>query len=187
LDFIPSYIQSFQNEQRLEKLSTNGLLIKNILKSETVKYDFTFIDCPPYLTGLTNIALSLADSVLIPIKADNYSIMALSKLLNHIKYIRERYNPRLKIEGIFLTMFESRTMVANDVLKYLQKNYPDYLLTTTIPKNTTISEATFKGRPAMLHKAISKGSQAYLSLAIELLSKYTPQISRVQDNWDKIK
>jgi chromosome partitioning protein len=175
LDFIPFYIQSFQNEQRLEKLSTHELLLNNILQSETKKYDFTFIDCPPYLTGLTNIALSLADSVLIPVKADNYSIIALSKILNHIQFVRQKYNPKLKIDGIFLTMFESRTSIANEVLKFLQNHYPDYLLTTTIPKNVTISEATFKGRPAVLHNAISQGSQAYLSLATELLQKYEHQ------------
>ena len=179
LDFIPSYIQSFQNEQRLEKLSSNDILIRNIIQSETKRYDFTFIDCPPYLTGLTYNALGLADSVLIPVKADKYSIAALDKLLNHILYVRQKYNPKLQIEGIFLTMFEQRTTVANEVLLFLQKNYPDYLLTTTIPKNITISEATFKGRPAILHKAISQGSQAYLSLANEILGRNENQSNQI--------
>jgi len=175
LDFVPFFIQSFQNEQRLEKISTQDLLINNIMRSETVKYDFTFIDCPPYLTGLTNIALSLADSVLIPVKADNYSIIALKKIISHIKYVKQKYNPRLQIEGIFLTMYESRTSVSNEVLKFLQEHYSEYLLTTTIPKNIAISEATFKGRPTVLHKAISRGSQAYLSIANELLHKNEQQ------------
>jgi chromosome partitioning protein len=175
LDFVPFIVQSFHNEQRLEKISTHELLINNILHSETAKYDFTFIDCPPYLTGLTNIALSLADSVLIPVRADNYSLIALNKILNHVQYVRQKYNPKLKVEGIFLTMFEPRTSIANEVLNLLQKHYPNYLLNTTIPKNVTISESTFKGRPAVLHKAISHGSQAYLSLATELLQKYELQ------------
>jgi chromosome partitioning protein len=106
---------------------------------------------------------------LIPVRADKYSITALNKLLNHINFIRQKYNPKLKIEGIFLTMFESRTTIANEVMIFLQEHFPNYMLNTKIPKNITITEATFKGRPAVLHNAISPGSQAYLSLANELL------------------
>ena len=171
LDFIPSSVQSYHNEQRLEKLSANEFLIKNILQSETKKYEYTFIDCPPYLKGLTTNALSLADSVLIPVKADRYSIAALDKLLTHILFVRQKYNSKLKIEGILLTMFESRTTIANEVFKYLQNNYGEYLLKTIIPKNISITEATFQGRPAVLHKAVSLGAQAYLSITTEILNR----------------
>jgi chromosome partitioning protein len=169
LDFVPSNIQSYQAEQRLERLTSNDLLIKNILRSESNRYDFIFIDCPPYLKGLTTNALAAADSVLIPVKAENFSIAALNKMINHLQFIKRTFNPTLTIEGIFLTMFETNTNVSTMAVKILEEHYNQYLLKTVIPKNVAITEATFQGLPAVLYKAISKGSQAYLNLATEIL------------------
>lgn len=170
LDFIPSNVNSYLLEQRLDRITNQENLIKNILHSEARNYDFIFIDCPPYLKGLTTNALTAADSVLIPVKAENFSLAALTKMVNHLEFVKKVFNPKLKIEGIFLTMYEKNTKVSEIALNVLKENFGQNLLHTIIPKNVAITEATFEGRPAVLYKAISKGSQAYLSLAEEIIN-----------------
>lgn len=169
LDFIPSNIDTYHSEQRIEKFTANELHIRNIIRSVTCDYEFIFIDCPPYLKGLTTIALASSDSVLIPVKAENFSIVALKKLFMHIDYIKKTVNPQLKIEGILLTMYEKNTKVSSLAYSMIEEHHKEYLFKTIIPKNTTITEATFQAKPAVLYKALSKGSQAYLNLATEIL------------------
>jgi len=171
LDFIPALVPSYQSEQRLEKLSSNIMFIANVIRAQAESYDFIIIDCPPYLKGMTTNALAIADSLLIPIRAENFSLDALRKIFRHVEYVKQTYNHRLKIEGIFFTMFEANTKVSLLAMHDLQDNFNGHLLKTRIPKNVTISESAFKGIPAVLYKAISKGSQAYLDLAIEIMNK----------------
>lgn len=171
LDFVPSFISSYQSEQRLEKLSSNIMFIANVIRSKSDAYDYIIIDCPPYLKGMTTNAMAVSDSLLIPIRAENFSLDALGKIIRHAEYVKQMYNTRLKIEGILFTMFEAHTKVSQIAMNDVQGNYSQYLFKTTIPKNVTISESTFKGIPAVLYKAVSKGSQAYLNLAIEIMSK----------------
>ncbi|MFA6979784.1 MAG: ParA family protein [Ignavibacteriaceae bacterium] len=171
LDFIPSLVPSYQSEQRLEKLSANIMFISNVVRAQAETYDYVLIDCPPYLKGMTTNALAVSDSLLIPIRAENFSLDALRKILRHVDFIKQMYNHRLKIEGIFFTMFEPHTKVSILAMAELAENFNGHLLKTMIPKNVTISESAFKGIPAVLYKALSKGSQAYLNLAIEIMSK----------------
>jgi len=171
LDFIPALVPSYQSEQRLEKLSSNIMFIANVIRAQAETYEYILIDCPPYLKGMTTNAMAVADSLLIPIRAENFSLDALSKMMRHFEFVKQMYNQRLKIEGIFFTMFESHTKVSLLAMNELLENYKGYLLKTMIPKNVTISESTFKGIPAVLFKAISKGSQAYLNLALEIMNK----------------
>jgi len=171
LDFIPALVPSYQLEQRLEKLSANIMFIANVIRAQIETYDYIIIDCPPYLKGMTTNALAVSDSLLIPVRAENFSLDALRKMMRHFEYVKRMYNNRLTIEGIFFTMFEPHTKVSLLAMQYLQENFREYLLKTIIPKNVIISESAFKGIPAVLFKALSKGSQAYLNLAIEIMMK----------------
>ncbi len=170
LDFIPALVPSYQSEQRLEKLSSNIMFIANVIRAQADTYDYIIIDCPPYLKGMTTNALAVSDSLLIPIRAENFSLDALRKIMRHVEFVKKTYNHRLKIEGIFFTMFEPHTKVSLLAMNDLMENFNGHLLKTVIPKNVTISESAFKGIPAVLFKAISKGSQAYLNLAIEIMN-----------------
>jgi len=171
LDFIPALVPTYQSEQRLEKLSSNIMFIANVIRTQAEAYDFIIIDCPPYLKGMTTNAMAVSDSLLIPIRAENFSLDALRKILRHVEFVKRTYNHRLKIEGIFFTMFEPHTKVSQLAIDDLSENFNGYLLKTMIPKNVTISESAFKGIPAVLYKAVSKGSQDYLNLAIEIMNK----------------
>ncbi len=182
LDFIPSRIESYENEERMGRLSENKTLLRTLLKIEIYSYDYIIIDCPPYLHGMTTNALLASDSVLLPTKAGRFSLHAVNKILNHVQWIRTLGNRGLQIEGILLTMDEPNTKVSIMALKELKNLYPNYLLNTTIPKNTTITEASFNGKPAILYNAMAKGSQAYLHLAQEIINRRNIESSLIASN-----
>lgn len=171
LKFIPSKLNVFLDEERLAKLADNKLFLRNILRGEIFNYDYIIIDCPPYLRGLTTSALLAADSVILPIRQESYSLNAVTKLLEHVEWIKQHGNSLLRIEGILLTMYESRTKVSILAQKKLLSEYSSQLFKTVIPQNTTLTEATFSGKPAVLFNAIAKGSVAYLQLAEELMQR----------------
>ena len=172
LDFIPSVMPAYQQEQRLEKLAANLIFIVNTIQTITPKYDYILIDCPPYLKGMTTNALAVADTVLIPVRAESFSLGALLRMMEHIEFVRKAYNPGLKIEGIFFTMYESNTRVSTLAKRELEQKYKPYLLQSVIPKNVAVTEASFLGIPAVLHQVDSKGSQAYLNLAGEIIGNH---------------
>lgn len=172
LDFIPCSINSGEIEERIGRLTRNIYLFENILNQYALgKYDYILIDCPPYLKGLTTVALTAADSVLIPIRAGQFSISALKKMYNHITWVRDNLNKRLSVEGILLTMFEPNTKAWGLTKRALFENFGGDILETVIPKSTTISEAEFYGKPTMLFDVKSSGSLAYLQLANELMNR----------------
>jgi chromosome partitioning protein len=172
LDFIPCSINSVEIEERINRLTRNIYLFENILNQHALEqYDYIIIDCPPYLKGLTTVALTAADSVLIPIRAGQFSISALKKMYNHIVWVKENLNKRLYIEGILLTMFEPNTKAWGLTKRALFENFGNELLQTVIPKSITITEAEFYGKPTMLFDVKSSGSVAYLNLANELMNK----------------
>jgi chromosome partitioning protein len=147
-------------------------LFENILNQYALeKYDFIIIDCPPYLKGLTTVALTAADSVLIPVRAGQFSISALKKMYLHIRWIKENLNKKLVVEGILLTMFEQHTKAWGLTKQALYENFGEDILQTVVPKSTTISEAEFYGKPTMLFDVKSSGSVAYLNLANELMNR----------------
>lgn len=172
LDFIPCSINSAEIEERINRLTRNIYLFENILNQYALsKYDYILIDCPPYLKGLTTVALTAADSVLIPIRAGQFSISALNKMYSHILWIKENLNSKLRVEGILLTMFEPNTKAWGLTRQALLQNFRNDLLETVIPKSITITEAEFYGKPTMLFDVKSSGSVAYLNLANELMNK----------------
>jgi chromosome partitioning protein len=182
LDFIPSNIITFKEEERLTRLTFNLSQFTKILRSYLSAYDYIIIDCPPYLSGMTNIALSACDSVLIPIKATNFSLSALEKMVDHVEFIKTKTNPNLEIEGILLTMVESNLRVTALTEKRLYEKYGEQLLYTRIPKNATVAESTFYGKPALLFSSKARGSRAYLMLARELIArnKVCPVIEKLR-------
>lgn len=171
LDFIPSKLYSFINEERLTRLAENKLILRNVLRDQIYNYDYIIIDCPPYLRGLTTCALLAADSVILPFKAESFSLGAVTKLLEHIEWIKKQGNSLLRIEGILLTMYEARTKVSMMAEKQLYENHEPLVFKTIIPKNIKITEATYNGKPVIFYDALAKGAIAYLKLAHELIQR----------------
>jgi chromosome partitioning protein len=171
LSFVPMRHLTYADEIRLRKVSTNEKLLNNILKPESYSYDFIIIDCPPYLFGTTNSALIAADSVLIPTMPGQLSLNALNKLVDHVKDIQKKYNQRLRIEGILLTIYEYNTKVSFATKKNLFRKYPNLIFNTTIPKNVTVGEASVSNKPVILFDPTAKASVAYMNLAREIISK----------------
>jgi chromosome partitioning protein len=172
LDFIPCSINSAEIEERISRLTRNIHLFENILNQYALgEYDYIIIDCPPYLKGLTTVALTTADSVLIPIRAGKFSISALRKMYDHITWVKDNLIKKLSVEGILLTMFEPNTKAWTLTTEALFENFGNAILQTVIPKSITISEAEFYGKPTMLFDVKSSGSVAYLQLANELMKK----------------
>ena len=134
-------------------------------------YDFILIDAPPSLGMLTINILTAADSVLIPIQCEYYALEGLSQLTSTIKMIRKKLNPALEIEGILATMFDGRTNLSIQVLDELKKYFPYKVFKTIIPRNVRLSEAPSYGEPIIKYDITSKGAEAYISLAREVIAK----------------
>ena len=171
LHFIPAYLDSYEAEEKIERLTYNMYLFGNILQSVVENYDYIIIDSPPYVRGMTAIALATASSVLIPVTGGHFALTALKKLLTFVQLVRTKWNHNLEIEGIIFSMYEPRTKTWAITERKLFNSLGKYILRTTIPKNTIISEATFFGKPAILYDAKSKGAKAFLRLAKEIILK----------------
>ncbi len=171
LDFIPAGEPSYQNEDRVARLTGNLNLFSNMLHHELGEYDYIIIDCPPYLKGFTTIALIASTSVIVPMRAGQFSLNALKRMVEHIKWVRANYNQILKIEGILLTMYEANTKVWTMTRADLEKDLGPFLFKTSIPRSSALTVSEFHGKPAVLYDAKSKGSAAYMSLAMEVLEK----------------
>ncbi len=170
LDLIPSKILP-ADEERLHKITNNFHLFSHILHQEQINvYDYIIIDCPPYLQGLTTIALISSDSVILPIKAGKFSIASIEKMIEYVNWIKSSHNSRLKLEGIVLTMYEPNTVAWKMTFEKISMKYSHLIFDTSIPKNTTLCESEFLGKPGVLIKANSKGAKAYLNLAKEIIS-----------------
>jgi len=133
------------------------------------RYDFVIIDCPPSLGLLTLNALCAADSVIVPLQCEYYALEGLSRLLETIGMLRRELNRDLVVDGILLTMFDSRTSLSEQVAREVRENYDGRVFETVIPRNVRLSESPSFGKPAILYDARSRGSQRYLDLAREYL------------------
>ena len=139
------------------------------LKSLQNVYDYVFIDCPPSLELLTLNALVAADTVLVPVQSEFYALEGLSDLTGTIRRINQKMNPGLRIEGLVLTMYDSRTKLSTDVEAALREHFPGLVYETAIPRNVRLSEAPSHGEPCIAYDKSSKGTRAYLHLANEFL------------------
>jgi len=135
------------------------------------RYAFTVLDCPPALDLLTLNALVAADSVLIPMQAEYFSLEGVSELLDTLDRLRQVLNPALEIEGVVLTMFDDRTNLAQQVAGELKAFFGDKLCSTTIPRNVRLAEAPSYGKPALVYDPRSRGAESYLRLAKELMKR----------------
>ena len=146
-------------------------LLKNSISKIKIKYDFIIIDCPPSLGLLTINALSAADSVIIPIQCEYLALEGLGKLLNTIKSIQKIHNNNLSIEGLLLTMYDTRLNLSNQVKKEVKIHFNEMVFKTIIHRNVKLGEATSFGKSIIDYDVSSKGADNYLNLAQELISK----------------
>lgn len=171
LDLVPSHINLVGAEIELVEAHQRGHLLKQELAKVRDQYDFIVIDCPPSLGLLTLNALTAADSVLIPVQCEFYALEGLGQLLNTIAIVRRSTNPNLDIEGVLLTMYDSRLRLSNQVVDEVRRHFEDKAFRTVISRNVRLSEAPSHGKPVLLYDASSIGSQNYLELATEILTR----------------
>lgn len=146
--------------------------LKRALETVRGRYDYILIDCPPALNLLTVNALVAADTVMIPTQCEYFALEGLSALIGTIRKVRERLNPQLQIEGLLRTMFDGRNNLANEVSAQLQEHFGDKVYSTIIPRNVRLAEAPSYGQPAIEYARDSRGAQAYLALAGEIIRRH---------------
>jgi chromosome partitioning protein len=171
LDIIPSHIDLVAIEIELVDKERREYMLKEALKEIKNDYDYIIIDCAPSLGLITLNSLVAADSVIIPIQCEYFALEGLGKLLNTIKSIQKIHNPDLDIEGLLLTMFDSRLRLSNQVVDEVQKHFSTMVFDTIIRRNTRLGEAPSYGESIIAYDATSKGAVNYLNLANELLKK----------------
>ncbi len=171
VDIIPAHIDLVAIEIELVDKEDREYMFKKALASVKDNYDYIIIDCAPSLGLLTLNALTAADSVVIPIQCEYFALEGLGKLLNTIKSVQKIHNPNLDIEGLLLTMFDSRLRLSNQVVEEVQKHFNNMVFETVIQRNTKLSEAPSYGESIINYDATSKGAINYLSLAQEIIKK----------------
>ena len=169
LALIPATINLAGAEIELVSALSRENRLKTVLSSISDRYDFTLIDCPPSLGLLTINALTAAREIIIPVQAEYYALEGLSQLTAVVRRVKEVLNPSLQITGVLVTMFDGRTKLAMEVLDELNAYFPRQMFKTQIPRNIRLSEAPSYGKPVILFDVKSRGAQAYLSMAKELL------------------
>jgi chromosome partitioning protein len=171
VDLIPSHIDLVAIEIELVDKDDREYMMKRAIGDLRDSYDFILIDCAPSLGLLTLNALTAADSVMIPIQCEYFALEGLGKLLNTIKSVQKIHNPDLDIEGLLLTMFDSRLRLSNQVVEEVNKHFGDMVFDTIIQRNVRLSEAPSYGESIIKYDASSKGAENYLNLANEVLKK----------------
>ena len=170
LDLAPSHLRLVGAEVELVNMLAREKKLSHALESVREKYDFILIDSPPSLGLLTINTLTAADSILIPIQCEYYALEGLGQLLNTIGLVQKSLNPRLKIEGVLLTMYDGRLNLSKQVAEEARKYFSDKVYKTVINRNVRLSEAPGFGKPAILYDITSTGAENYLSLAEEILN-----------------
>jgi chromosome partitioning protein len=169
LSVLPSHINLVGAEVELVGLEDRETRLKNALTTVRDAYEFIFIDCPPSLGLLTLNALTAADSVLIPVQCEYYALEGLGQLLKTISMVKQRLNSRLDVEGVLLTMFDSRLRLSNQVVEEVRKYFGDKVFRSIVSRNVRLSEAPSFGKPIVLYDAVSTGTRNYMDLAHEVL------------------
>jgi len=171
LDILPSHIDLVGAEVEMVNIERREERMRDALGKLKNEYEFIIIDCSPSLGLITINALTAADSVIIPVQCEYFALEGLGKLLNTIKIIQTRLNTHLEIEGILLTLYDSRTSLGNQVVEEIRTHFKNMAFKTIIPRNVRLSESPSFGLPAIVHDAESKGAISYLNLAREILDK----------------
>ena len=171
LDIIPSHIDLVGAEIEMLNLEDREKIMQKLLDPIRNEYDYILIDCSPSLGLITVNALTAANSVIIPVQCEYFALEGISKLLNTIKIIKNKLNPKLEIEGFLLTMYDSRLRLANQIYDEVKRHFQELVFKTVIQRNVKLSESPSHGLPVILYDADSTGSKNHLSLAKEIISK----------------
>ena len=169
VDIIPSHIDLVAAEIELVDRENREYMMREALKAIKDDYDYIIIDCAPSLGLITINALTAADSVIIPIQCEYFALEGLGKLLNTIKNVQKIHNPDLDIEGLLLTMYDSRLRLSNQVVEEVNSHFPEMVFETIISRNVRLSEAPSFGESILSYDAESKGAIQYIQLAEEVL------------------
>ncbi|HBF88881.1 MAG TPA: chromosome partitioning protein ParA [Bacteroidales bacterium] len=183
LDLLPSHIDLVGAEIEMINLPNREKMMKFILEKVNDLYDFIIIDCSPSLGLITVNSLVAANSIIIPVQCEYFALEGLGKLLNTIKFIQNRLNPELEIEGFLLTMYDSRLRLANQVVEEVTHHFQQMVFETIIQRNVKLAEAPSHGNPILMYDINSSGATNYLNLAREFLQKHN--LTKI-DNEEKI-
>ena len=176
LKIIPSSVDLAGAEIELVGRDHREKILSMALNGINAEYEFVVIDCPPSLGLLTLNALTVSQSVLIPMQCEYYALQGLSHLLKTLQRIKTSINPNLKVEGILLTMYDNRTLLTSQVENQVKKYFSEFLMKTIIPRNIRLSEAPSHGKPIVLYANRSKGSDSYVELAKEVIQRTKGEI-----------
>ena len=171
LDLLPGHIDLVGAEIEMIDMPDREKQMKRVMDPLRDEYDFIIIDCSPSLGLVTVNALTCADSVIVPVQCEYFALEGLGKLLNTIKIVQQRLNPDLVIEGMLLTMYDSRLRLANQVVDEVKTHFQELVFDTVIHRNVALGEAPSHGQTIIMHDAGSKGATNYLNLAREVLQK----------------
>ncbi|MGM9521013.1 MAG: ParA family protein [Oscillospiraceae bacterium] len=170
-DLLPSNKSLSGAVIELVDMDEREYVMKKALENVRHSYDYIIIDCPPSLELLTLNGLVAADTVLIPVQCEYFALEGLSDLMNTIRLIKRKLNPALDVEGVVLTMYDGRTNLSLQVAAEVKRYFKDKVMGTVIPRNVRLSEAPSHGKPVMAYDFASKGSQAYIALAEEIIKR----------------
>jgi chromosome partitioning protein len=170
-DIVPTNSDLAGAEVELVNMEQRETRLRDAINSVRPEYDFILIDCPPALSLLTVNAFAAAQTVMIPMQCEYYALEGLSDLVQTIRLVRQNLNPELEIEGLLRTMFDPRNNLSSEVSAQLREHFGDKLYRTIIPRNIRLAEAPSFGKPVITYDLQSKGAQAYLALAGEILRR----------------
>ncbi|MDQ0203333.1 ParA family protein [Pectinatus haikarae] len=170
IDILPATIDLAGAEVELVAMFSRETKLKKALDKVKAEYDYVVIDCPPSLGLLTINALTAADSVILPLQCEYYALEGMTQILNTINLVKENLNEKLFLEGVVLTMYDSRTKLSAQVAEEVNRHFPEKLYKTIIPRNVRLSEAPSYGCPINEYDPSSRGAAAYAALADEVMS-----------------
>lgn len=171
LDVLPATADLTGAEIELVGVERREFRLREVLSPLARDYDFVLIDCPPSLGLLTLNALTAADAVLVPLQCEYYAMEGLAQLLSTIELVQQQLNPSLAVEGILLTMFDSRANISHQVADEVKRVFPKLVFDAIVPRNVRLAESPSFGKPVLLYDIKSKGCEAYLALGRELLRR----------------
>jgi chromosome partitioning protein len=173
LHLVPSDRDLYGAEVELVEIEAREFRLRTLLDPYRSRFDRIFLDCPPSLGLLTVNALSAADSVLVPVQCEYLALEGISQLMETIDRVRDSLNPRLEIEGVVLTMYDDRTNLSRQVVEEVRSVFGDQVFRTVVPRNVRLGEAPSHGKAIFLYDIRSKGAEAYLGLAKEMMEHET--------------
>jgi chromosome partitioning protein len=172
LKVIPSRVELIGFEVEMMTAPEREKVLRNLLFKVEDRFEYIILDCPPSLSLLTINAMTAADSMLIPLQCEFFALEGLGQLLQTVKRIKQHANPKLKIAGVLLTMFDTRTNLSHQVAEDAERYFKNLVFKTTIPRNVRLGEAPSFGKPVLLYDATSAGAVSYFNLAREIMDSH---------------